>query len=156
PCAATRPRATERARQRRPHGQGARGGAWREPRRACGAHRRQRERRLSPAVTVVPKKSLGQHFLADSNMLGVIERLAALDDRDVVLEIGPGLGVLTRYLAERVAHVHAVELDRSLEPVLREAVSGHENVALRFADALDVEPATLQPTPTKLVANLPY
>ena len=107
-------------------------------------------------MTVVPKKSLGQHFLADSNMLGVIGRLAALDDCDVVLEIGPGLGVLTRYLAERVAHVHAVEVDRSLEPVLGDALSGHENVALRFADALDVDPATLQPSPTKLVANLPY
>jgi 16S rRNA A1518/A1519 N6-dimethyltransferase RsmA/KsgA/DIM1 with predicted DNA glycosylase/AP lyase activity len=107
-------------------------------------------------VTVVPKKSLGQHFLADSNILGVIDRLAALDDQDVVLEVGPGLGVLTRYLAARVAHLHAVELDRSLEPSLQEALSGHENVALRFADALAVDPATLRPSPTKLVANLPY
>ena len=64
------------------------------------------------AVSVTPKKSLGQHFLVDENILGVIERLAELDPADVVLEVGPGLGVLTRFLAERVAHVHAVEVDR--------------------------------------------
>ena len=62
------------------------------------------------------KKGLGQHFLADENILRVIGRLAELDDTDVVLEIGPGRGVLTSYLAERVSHVHAIELDRSLEP----------------------------------------
>ena len=53
------------------------------------------------------KKRLGQHFLADENILGVIGRLAELGPDDVVLEVGPGLGVLTAYLAERVAHVHA-------------------------------------------------
>ena len=63
-------------------------------------------------MKVAPRKSLGQHFLVDENILGVIERLAALDPTDVVLEIGPGLGVLTRFLAERVAHVHAAEVDR--------------------------------------------
>ena len=62
------------------------------------------------------KKALGQHFLVDENLLGVIGRLAQLDREDVVLEIGPGLGVLTAYLADRTARVHAVELDRSLEP----------------------------------------
>ena len=69
-------------------------------------------------MSVTPKKELGQHFLVDENILGVIGRLAELEPDDVVLEIGPGLGVLTRYLAERVAHVHAVEIDRSLEPSL--------------------------------------
>ena len=67
-------------------------------------------------MNVVPKKQLGQHFLVDENILGVIERLADARPADVVLEIGPGLGVLTRYLADRVAHVHAVEIDRVLEP----------------------------------------
>jgi hypothetical protein len=67
-------------------------------------------------MNVAPKKRLGQHFLVDENILGVIGRLAELEPDDVVLEIGPGLGVLTRYLAARVARVHAVELDRSLEP----------------------------------------
>jgi len=107
-------------------------------------------------VTVVRKKSLGQHFLADPNILDVIGRLAALDGGDVVLEVGPGLGVLTRYLAERTAHVHAVELDRSLEPQLGDAIGDRTNVDLRFGDALDLDPSTLRPEPLKLVANLPY
>ena len=67
-----------------------------------------------------PNKDLGQHFLVDDNILGVIGRLAELDPEDVVLEVGPGLGVLTTYLADRVALVHTVELDRSLEPHLTE------------------------------------
>jgi len=107
-------------------------------------------------MTAVPKKSLGQHFLVDTNILGVIGRLAELEPTDVVLEVGPGLGVLTRYLADRVAHVHAVELDRSLEPALRDALGGRMNVALVWGDALHVDPQSLDPTPTKLVANLPY
>ncbi|HEV3478392.1 MAG TPA: 16S rRNA (adenine(1518)-N(6)/adenine(1519)-N(6))-dimethyltransferase RsmA [Gaiellaceae bacterium] len=107
-------------------------------------------------MTVVPKKELGQHFLVDENILGVIGRLAGLSPADVVLEIGPGLGILTAYLADRVAHVHAVELDRSLEPRLRERLAGRANVELRFGDALDLDVAHLRPAPTKLVSNLPY
>ncbi len=103
-----------------------------------------------------PRRELGQHFLADENILGVIGRLAELEPEDVVLEIGPGTGVLTAYLAERVALVHAVELDHSLEPVLRERLAGHVNVDLRFADAVSLDPAALAPPPSKLVANLPY
>jgi 16S rRNA (adenine1518-N6/adenine1519-N6)-dimethyltransferase len=102
---------------------------------------------------VTPKKELGQHFLVDENILGVIGRLAELDPGDVVLEIGPGLGVLTRYLAARVAHVHAVELDRSLEPQLADLGA---NVELHFGDALRLDLAALDPAPAKLVANLPY
>ena len=102
------------------------------------------------------KKELGQHFLVDENLLGVIGRLAELDPADVVLEIGPGLGVLTRYLADRVSRVHAVELDRSLEPRLREAIRERSNVALHFGDALRLDLAGLDPQPTKLVSNLPY
>jgi 16S rRNA (adenine1518-N6/adenine1519-N6)-dimethyltransferase len=102
------------------------------------------------------KKKLGQHFLVDENLLGVIDRLAGLDSSDNVLEIGPGLGVLTAYLAERVAHVDAVEIDRELEPQLRERLVGHENVSLHFGDALALDLATLAPSATKLVANLPY
>ncbi|HLM33970.1 MAG TPA: 16S rRNA (adenine(1518)-N(6)/adenine(1519)-N(6))-dimethyltransferase RsmA [Gaiellaceae bacterium] len=105
---------------------------------------------------VTPNRDLGQHFLADDNILGVAGRLAALSAGDVVLEIGAGLGVLTRYLAERVAHVHAVELDRSLEPHLRDAVAGHEHVDLVFGDALALPLAAFEPPATKLVANLPY
>jgi 16S rRNA (adenine1518-N6/adenine1519-N6)-dimethyltransferase len=107
-------------------------------------------------MSVTPKKSLGQHFLVDENMLGVIGRLADLRPEDVVLEIGPGLGVLTRYLADRVELVHAVELDRSLEAALRDALGERENVRLTFGDALALDLAALAPAPTKLVANLPY
>jgi 16S rRNA (adenine1518-N6/adenine1519-N6)-dimethyltransferase len=107
-------------------------------------------------VSTRAKKELGQHFLADENILGVIGRLAELDDADVVLEIGPGRGVLTTYLAERVSQVHAIELDRSLEPTLRAALGERENVDLQFGDALALDLGTLVPQPTKLVANLPY
>ena len=96
------------------------------------------------------KKEYGQHFLVDRNILEVIGRLAELASDDVVLEIGPGEGVLTRYLAERVRRVHAVEIDRALEP----ALSGlGENVDVVFGDALQLE---LPQDATKLVANLPY
>ncbi len=105
---------------------------------------------------VAPKKRLGQHFLVDENILGVIRRLAALDTEDVVLEVGPGLGVLTRYLADRVATVHAIELDRSLEEPLRSMLGGRDNVRLLLGDALSLDLAELAPQPTKLVANLPY
>jgi 16S rRNA (adenine1518-N6/adenine1519-N6)-dimethyltransferase len=103
-------------------------------------------------VTVLPKKQLGQHFLVDENLLGVIGRLADLDESDVVLEVGPGLGTLTRYLAAHVAHVHAVELDRTFEPYL----AGIPRTTLHWQDALSLDPAKLDPPPTKLVANLPY
>jgi 16S rRNA (adenine1518-N6/adenine1519-N6)-dimethyltransferase len=103
-------------------------------------------------VTVVPKKHLGQHFLVDRNILDVIGRLSELRPEDVVLEVGPGLGVLTRYLADRVAHVHAVELDRSLEPRLRDI----PRTTLHWQDALALDSPALEPAPGKLVSNLPY
>ena len=104
-------------------------------------------------MRVSPKKELGQHFLVDENILGVIGRLAELAPGDVVLEVGPGLGVLTRYLAPRVAHVYAVELDASLEPWLRDV---GDNVTLQLGDALRLDLAALAPGANKLVANLPY
>ena len=107
-------------------------------------------------MSVSPKKSLGQHFLVDRNVLGVIERLAQLEPDDVVIEVGPGLGVLTAFLADRVRHVHAIELDRSLEAPLGTALAGRGNVDLAFGDALAVNLGTLDPQPRKLVANLPY
>jgi 16S rRNA (adenine1518-N6/adenine1519-N6)-dimethyltransferase len=105
---------------------------------------------------VTPKKALGQHFLVDRNVLGVIGRLARLDAEDVVLEVGPGLGVLTTYLADRVRHVYAVEVDRELEGPLRDALSGRANVDLVFGDALAIDLDAFAPPPSKLVANLPY
>ena len=107
-------------------------------------------------MKVTPKKSLGQHFLADENILGVIGRLAELDPEDVVLEVGPGKGVLTRYLVERVRHVHAVELDRSLESALARTLAGRDNVDLHWGDALRLDLSAFEPPPRKLVANLPY
>jgi len=107
-------------------------------------------------LPVVPNRELGQHFLVDENILGVIGRLAELDRGDVVLEVGPGLGILTRYLADRVTRVHAVELDRALEPHLAAALEGRANVHVLFGDALRLDLAALDPPPTKLVANLPY
>ena len=101
------------------------------------------------------KKSLGQHFLADENILGVIVRLAELAPGDVALEIGPGLGALTQVLADRCAHVHAVEVDRGLEPHLRDLAAA-PNVSLHWGDALRLDLSHLDPAPTKLVANLPY
>jgi 16S rRNA (adenine1518-N6/adenine1519-N6)-dimethyltransferase len=98
------------------------------------------------------KKELGQHFLVDDNILRVIERLAELDARDVVLEVGPGRGVLTRFLADRVALVHAVEVDRSLEPHLPD----DERVRVHFGDALRLDLGALEPRPRKFVSNLPY
>lgn len=102
-----------------------------------------------------PKKALGQHFLVDTNILGVIGRLAELEPSDIVLEIGPGLGVLTRELADRVARVHTVELDRDLEPHLAD-LGARSNVQLVWGDALRLDLTALDPPPGKLVANLPY
>jgi 16S rRNA (adenine1518-N6/adenine1519-N6)-dimethyltransferase len=107
-------------------------------------------------LPVVPNRELGQHFLVDENILGVIARLSDLESADVVLEVGPGLGVLTRHLADRVGHVHAVELDRGLEPHLRAALEARTNVDLVFGDALRLDLTAFRPHPTKLVANLPY
>src|SRR5206468_2686331 len=84
------------------------------------------------AARVPAKRELGQHFLVDENILGVIGRLADLRPDDVVLEIGPGFGVLTGYLADRVARVVAVEIDRSLEHKLAERLAGRQNVELLF------------------------
>lgn len=105
---------------------------------------------------VRPKRDLGQNFLIDSNILGVIERAAELEKADVVLEIGGGLGVLTEHLAPRVAHVHVVELDRALEPALRDAIAPFDNVTLHLQDAMRMDLRALAPAPAKVVANLPY
>jgi 16S rRNA (adenine1518-N6/adenine1519-N6)-dimethyltransferase len=99
---------------------------------------------------------LGQNFLVDRNILDVIERLAALTDEDVVLEVGGGPGVLSQRLAERAAFLHVVELDRSLETNLRALLEPYQNALLHMGDALDLDLSTLDPAPTRMVANLPY
>jgi 16S rRNA (adenine1518-N6/adenine1519-N6)-dimethyltransferase len=103
-----------------------------------------------------PNRELGQHFLLDDNLLGVIDRLAPLPADAVVLEIGAGVGTLTEHLAARVALVHAVEIDRKLEPALDEVLVEHPNVRLHWGDAMRLELAALDPPPTAFVANLPY
>lgn len=107
--------------------------------------------------SVRPKRDLGQNFLIDSNILGVIARAAGLRDDDVVLEIGGGLGVLSEHLAPLVAHTHVVELDRSLEAPLRDALDPFgERTTLHLSDAMQLDLRALAPEPTKVVANLPY
>lgn len=98
---------------------------------------------------------LGQNFLADPNLLDAIVRDAAVEPGDVVLEVGAGEGVLTERLAGAAAHVHAIELDRGLEPALA-GVAAHPRVDLHWGDAMRIDLASLDPGPTALVANLPY
>ena len=105
---------------------------------------------------VRPNRELGQNFLIDDNFLEVIGRAADLDSGDVVLEVGGGLGVLSEYLAARVAHVHVVEVDRSLEPALADALAPFANTTLHLHDAVSLDYGTLEPAPDKVVANLPY
>jgi 16S rRNA (adenine1518-N6/adenine1519-N6)-dimethyltransferase len=105
---------------------------------------------------VRPNRELGQNFLIDDNMLAVIGRAAELAPDDVVLEVGGGLGVLSEYLAPRVAHLHVVEVDRSLEAPLADALGPFDNTSLHLADAVKLDLAALEPAPGKVVANLPY
>lgn len=105
---------------------------------------------------LTPDTNLGQHFLTDDNVLRVIERLADLAADDVCYEPGVGVGVLTDFLARRVRHVHGVEMDRRLEPAIDAMRADLANVTIHWNDATRLDPATLDPAPTKLVSNLPY
>jgi len=126
-----------------------------EPRQASGEPRQASLRRLR-VFGIRPNRELGQNFLIDDNILRVIGSAAELDAEDVVLEVGGGLGVLSEFLAPRVAHLHVVEVDRSLEPPLRDALEQFDNATLHLADAVKLDFATLEPSPSKVVANLPY
>ncbi len=105
---------------------------------------------------VRPDRELGQNFLIDSNILGVIDRAAELQADDVVLEIGGGLGVLSEHLARQVGHVHVIEIDERLREALGDATDPHANVTVHWADAMTIELDVLRPVPSKVVANLPY
>ena len=105
---------------------------------------------------VRPNRELGQNFLIDDNLLEVIGRAAELGPGDVVLEVGGGLGVLSEHLAERVDHLHVVEVDRSLGPALEDALGPFGNTTLHVADAVRLDLGSLDPPPGKVVANLPY
>ncbi|HWE08413.1 MAG TPA: 16S rRNA (adenine(1518)-N(6)/adenine(1519)-N(6))-dimethyltransferase RsmA [Solirubrobacteraceae bacterium] len=102
------------------------------------------------------QRDLGQNFLVDRNILDVIGRLAELSSADVVLEVGGGPGVLSTYLAPRVAHLHVVEVDERLRERLSGELASFDNVSLHVADALELDLAALSPPPGKMVANLPY
>jgi 16S rRNA (adenine1518-N6/adenine1519-N6)-dimethyltransferase len=105
---------------------------------------------------VRPDRDLGQNFLIDSNILGVIERAAEMTGADVVLEIGGGVGVLSEHLAARARHVHVIEIDERLRPALEDATAALENVTVHWEDAMASDLPALAPAPTKVVANLPY
>ncbi len=104
-----------------------------------------------------PNKSLGQNFLTDENVLSKIVAAAQLTPEDVVLEVGPGLGHLTRLLARQAGRVVAVELDGRLAPILHERLAGCDNVELVQGDILKLALVSLVSSPDyKVVANLPY
>ncbi|MEQ9094514.1 MAG: 16S rRNA (adenine(1518)-N(6)/adenine(1519)-N(6))-dimethyltransferase RsmA [Miltoncostaeaceae bacterium] len=103
-----------------------------------------------------PDTDLGQHFLLDENLVDLAVRRAGVGPRDVAVEVGPGLGVLTVALARAAAHVHALEFDRRVEPVLAEVLAGAGNVTVHWGDAMRADLAALAPAPTVMVANLPY
>ena len=104
-----------------------------------------------------PKKSLGQNFLIDNTALEKIAAAAGLTPDQTVLEIGPGLGSLTRHLAQAAARVVAVELDQNLIPVLQEVLAPWDNVTLIHGDMLEINPAELiDQAGYAVAANIPY
>jgi 16S rRNA (adenine1518-N6/adenine1519-N6)-dimethyltransferase len=105
---------------------------------------------------VVPKRDLGQNFLIDDNILGVILTQLECRPDDVVLEVGAGLGVLTAALARVASHVHAFEIDRSLAGPLDATLGGDARVTLHFEDVLRASLQTLDPAATLCASNLPY
>jgi len=104
------------------------------------------------------RKALGQHFLIDEEILPLITSAAELNNNDIVIEVGPGLGVLTRELASQAGRVIAVELDNNLAAILQQTLASLENVSIVNQDILQVEPSALLPEKAgyKVVANLPY
>jgi 16S rRNA (adenine1518-N6/adenine1519-N6)-dimethyltransferase len=105
---------------------------------------------------ISPKKSLGQNFIFDDFVLAKIAGAADLTPDDHVLEIGPGLGALTRHLAHIAQRVVAVELDGRLTPIFLVQTSDYTNIELIEGDILDLDPADYFQQPYKVVANVPY
>ncbi|RKM58890.1 16S rRNA (adenine(1518)-N(6)/adenine(1519)-N(6))-dimethyltransferase RsmA [Butyrivibrio sp. CB08] len=106
------------------------------------------------------KKKFGQNFLIDSHVLEGIVEAAGVTENDCVLEIGPGIGSLTQYLCEAAGKVMAVEIDKTLIPVLADTLSEYRNVTVINEDILKVDLDTIVAEnggkPIKVVANLPY
>lgn len=110
---------------------------------------------------VVFQKKYGQNFLIDGHVLDKIMKAAQISEEDYVVEIGPGIGTMTQYLASRARGVTAIEIDRALIPVLQDTLSGYPNVDLVNEDVLKVDLRRLAEEknggkPVKVVANLPY
>ncbi len=107
------------------------------------------------------QKKFGQNFLIDQHVLEKIIRAAGVEKDDMVLEIGPGIGTMTQYLAENAGKVVAVEIDKNLIPILQETLAGYDNVTVINEDILKLDIKALaqeynQGKPIKVVANLPY
>ncbi len=107
------------------------------------------------------QKKFGQNFLIDTHVLDKIISAADITEDDCVLEIGPGIGTMTQYLAENAHQVIAVEIDRNLIPILKETLGLYDNVTILNQDILKVNIQELVDTynqgkPIKVVANLPY
>ncbi len=107
------------------------------------------------------QKKFGQNFLIDTHVLEKIIEAAGVTREDCVLEIGPGIGTMTQYLAENARHVVAVEIDKNLIPILKETLSAYDNVTIINEDILKVDINALAweyngGKPIKVVANLPY
>ena len=107
------------------------------------------------------QKKFGQNFLIDTHVLDKIIRSAEITKDDFVLEIGPGIGTMTQYLACAAGKVVAVEIDRALIPILEDTLEGYDNVTVINEDVLKVDIAKLAEEqnggkPIKVVANLPY
>jgi 16S rRNA (adenine1518-N6/adenine1519-N6)-dimethyltransferase len=113
-------------------------------------------RQILDRYGIAPKQSLGQNFLFDEGLLARIAAAAELSPDDVVLEIGPGLGALTRHLARAAGHVVAVELDDRLLPALKYELEPFANVELVHGDILTFDPARYFDKPFVVVANVPY
>ncbi len=112
---------------------------------------------------ITPRKSLGQNFLTDTTLAQRIVTLSGVTAQEVAIEIGPGAGALTHYLALAARHVIAIEIDRTLIPVLQQELATDTNVTLIQADALEVDFAVLlrehlgdETVPLRFVGNLPY
>ena len=107
------------------------------------------------------QKKFGQNFLIDERVLEKIISAAEVNKEDFVLEIGPGIGTMTQYLAENAREVMAVEIDKNLIPILSDTLSAYDNVSILNADILKVDIAKIVEEknggkPVKVVANLPY
>jgi 16S rRNA (adenine1518-N6/adenine1519-N6)-dimethyltransferase len=126
------------------------------PESSAGSPGRVGTARLLQAHGLKPDTELGQHFLLDENLADLAVRQGRVGPEDVVLEVGAGVGTLTVAIARAARLVHTVEIDARLEPVLRDALAGVENVEVHWGDALAIELEALAPPPTRMVANLPY